>query len=41
MNNDEVPETAVCRQYNIDMVFGMGGLDKADSSSRIIAELNL
>ena len=41
MNNDEVPETAVCRQYNIDMVFGMGGLDKADSSSRIIAELDL
>ena len=40
-NNDEVPETEVCNRYNIDMVFGMGGLNKADSSSRLIEELNL
>jgi len=40
-NNDEVPETVVCRQFNIDMVFGMGGKHKADSSSRLIEELNL
>jgi len=40
-NNDEVPETAVCERSNIDMVFGMGGLNKADSSSRLIDELNL
>ena len=40
-NNDEVPETVVCRQFDIDMVFGMGGKHKADSSSRLIEELNL
>ena len=30
-----VPETAVCNERGIEMVFGMGGDDKADSSSRI------
>jgi len=40
-NNDEVPETEVCTRRNIEMVFGMGGLDKADSSTRLIAELDL
>jgi cytidyltransferase-like protein len=30
-----VPETDVCRKYNIQMVFGVGGDDKADSSTRI------
>ena len=40
-NNDEVPESAVCAQYGIEMVFGMGGLNKADSSSRLIEELNM
>jgi len=40
-NNDEVPETKVCSEYNIEMIFGMGGLNKADSSSRLIEELNL
>lgn len=40
-NNDEVPETAICAEHNIEMVFGMGGLNKADSSSRLISELNL
>ncbi len=31
----EVPETQVCRDYNIEMVFGVGGTEKADSSTRI------
>lgn len=31
----EVPETQVCRDYNIEMVFGVGGTNKADSSTRI------
>lgn len=31
----EVPETEVCRNYNIEMVFGVGGMNKADSSTRI------
>lgn len=31
----EVPETDVCHQYNIEMVFGIGGNNKADSSTRI------
>lgn len=30
-----VPEQAVCDQHGIEMVFDMGGADKADSSSRI------
>lgn len=31
----EVPETAVCHEYGIEMVFGVGGDNKADSSTRI------
>ena len=30
-----VPETDVCREYGIEMVFGVGGDNKADSSTRI------
>jgi cytidyltransferase-like protein len=30
-----VPETDVCERYNIEMVFGVGGANKADSSTRI------
>ena len=30
-----VPEQEVCDRYGIEMVFDMGGTDKADSSSRI------
>ena len=36
-----VPETGVCEEYGIEMVFGMGGNEKADSSSRINIELGL
>lgn len=31
----EVPETEVCQKYAIEMVFGVGGIEKADSSTRI------
>lgn len=31
----EVPETKVCRDYSIEMIFGVGGDNKADSSTRI------
>lgn len=31
----EVPETEVCKKHNIEMVFGVGGVNKADSSTRI------
>ena len=31
----EVPETDVCRKYSIEMLFGVGGIEKADSSTRI------
>lgn len=34
-SSKEVPETAVCEQYNIAMVFDAGGTEKADSSTRI------
>lgn len=30
-----VPETDVCSAYNIKMMFGVGGTEKADSSTRI------
>lgn len=30
-----VPETDICHQYGIEMVFGVGGTNKADSSTRI------
>lgn len=30
-----IPETDVCRDYNISMVMGVGGVEKADSSTRI------
>jgi glycerol-3-phosphate cytidylyltransferase/D-beta-D-heptose 7-phosphate kinase/D-beta-D-heptose 1-phosphate adenosyltransferase len=30
-----IPEGAVCRARNIEMVFGVGGIEKADSSTRI------
>ena len=36
-----VPEAAVCKQHNIEMLFGVGGTTKADSSSRINVELGL
>lgn len=29
------PEAAICHKYNIEMVFGVGGTEKADSSTRI------
>ncbi len=31
----EVPETDICHQYGIEMLFGVGGTEKADSSTRI------
>ena len=30
-----IPETETCRKYDIKMVFGVGGVEKADSSTRI------
>ncbi len=31
----DIPETAVCEQCGIQMVFGVGGVSKSDSSTRI------
>ena len=31
----EIPEVDVCRRYDIQMVFGVGGVEKVDSSTRI------
>lgn len=36
-----VPEAAVCEAHGIEMLFGVGGDNKADSSSRINVELGL
>lgn len=30
-----IPEGAICRKHNIEMIFGVGGTEKADSSTRI------
>ena len=30
-----IPEGDVCRKYNIEMIFGVGGTEKSDSSTRI------
>lgn len=30
-----IPEGVICRKHNIQMIFGVGGNDKADSSTRI------
>lgn len=40
-SDEVVPEAAVCREHNIEMVFDMGGTRKADSSSRINVELGV
>lgn len=41
-NSDaEIPETAVCKEYGIKLVFGVGGDTKSDSSTRINQELGL
>lgn len=32
---EDVPEKAVCEEYSIRMVYGVGGKNKADSSTRI------
>lgn len=34
-SENAIPETDVCRKYNIKLVFGVGGTEKADSSTRI------
>ncbi len=31
----EIPEAATCRQCDIELLFGVGGIEKADSSTRI------
>ncbi|GAA4892557.1 glycerol-3-phosphate cytidylyltransferase/D-beta-D-heptose 7-phosphate kinase/D-beta-D-heptose 1-phosphate adenosyltransferase [Stackebrandtia albiflava] len=36
-----IAEADVCAESGIEIVFGVGGADKADSSSRIIAETGL
>ena len=34
-----IPEGDICRKYNIEMIFGVGGTEKADSSTRINQEM--
>ena len=34
-STEDIPETEVCKTHNIEMVFGVGGNNKADSSTRI------
>ncbi len=40
-SGEVVPETGVCEEFGIEMVFDMGGNEKADSSSRINMELGI
>ena len=37
---DNIPEGNVCRECNIDLVFGVGGDNKANSSSWILGKWN-
>ncbi len=34
-SENAIPETEVCKAHNIRLVFGVGGSEKADSSTRI------
>lgn len=34
-SDEEIPETEVCRKYEMRLEFGVGGANKADSSTRI------
>lgn len=38
---EEVPEYDICNEYDVDMVFDMGGNMKKDSSTRINRELGV
>ena len=40
-NEASIPESYICDMINCELVFGIGGNKKADSSSRIIKEANL
>jgi glycerol-3-phosphate cytidylyltransferase/D-beta-D-heptose 7-phosphate kinase/D-beta-D-heptose 1-phosphate adenosyltransferase len=37
----DIPEDIVCKEYNIEMVFSVGGREKANSSSNINKRLGL
>jgi cytidyltransferase-like protein len=41
VSGEVVPESPVCQEHGINMVFGMGGTAKADSSTRINMALGL
>lgn len=36
-----VPESGVCKEFGIEMIYGVGGLEKADSSTRINRALGI
>lgn len=38
---EEVPEYDVCNEYDVEMTFDMGGVNKYDSSTRINRELGV
>lgn len=40
-SGEVVPEAVACEEFNIEMVFDMGGNTKADSSTRINLELGV
>ena len=35
---ENIPETAVCQQYDVKLAFGVGGADKANSSSWLLRD---
>ena len=37
----DIPEREVCKEHNIELVFGVGGSTKKDSSTRINKELGI
>lgn len=40
-SGEVVPEASICEEFGIEMVFDMGGNEKADSSTRINMELGV
>lgn len=39
-NKDNIPEIQVCKEYNVGLAFGVGGENKANSSSKLLDDWN-
>jgi len=39
-NNENIPEAKVCKELGIEIIYGIGGFDKVESSSRLVKQFN-